>query len=155
MDDAREVRQQLVERIAARRAGLAAYLRAVRPRRNRLVDLGIVASAATAVLTAGPALGGVPFDKAATTAVGLPAGSHAWRFLCLAALVTSLLATIATNMARSQDLAARVAAAEAANAALEGLETSLRFGRIPVDDAVDLYQQHVARIPFVDEVAPG
>jgi hypothetical protein len=58
-------------------------------------------------------------------------------------------------MARSQDLAARVAAAEAANAALEGLETSLRFGRIPVDDAVDLYQQHVARIPFVDEVAPG
>jgi hypothetical protein len=144
-------RAQLVDRIAARRAGIAAYLRQIRPRRNRLGDLAVVASAVAAALTAGPALGGPAFAETAREGLGLTTSSVVWQMLCAGALAMSLLATVATNLLRTRDLADRVAAAEACNVALEGLEASLQFGRMPVEDAVDLYQQYVARIPFVDE----
>ncbi|HEV7823734.1 MAG TPA: hypothetical protein VGP02_02375 [Mycobacteriales bacterium] len=149
MDDDRT---QLLDRITARRAGILAYLRQTRPRRGRLTDLAVVSTAVTAVLTAGPALGGVPFAEAARDGLGLTSSAVVWQALCLGALVMSLVATVATNLSRSQELASRVAAAEACNVALDGLETSLRFGQMPVQDAVDLYQQYVARIPFVDDV---
>jgi hypothetical protein len=74
-----------------------------------------------------------------------------WRFLCLLGLIASIVAAIATNLHKSQDLAARITAAESCDADLEGLQTLLRFGRISTEEAVDLYKGYLARIPHVDE----
>ena len=49
------------------------------------------------------------------------------------------------------DIAARLAKAEACNVALEGLETQIEFGQLSLAEAVKQYQQHVAEIPFVHE----
>jgi hypothetical protein len=68
-------------------------------------------------------------------------------------LVASVVAAIATNLHKSQDLGARITAAESCDADLEGLQTLLRFGRISTEEAVDLYKGYVARIPHVDEPA--
>jgi hypothetical protein len=153
MDPEPDVRRELLVQIRGRRAGITAYLRRIRPRRDHLVTTSIVSSALSAVLTAGPALGGETF--ADTVGNGLSLGDHSlvWRLLCLGALIVSLVAAISANLAKSRDLERRVAAAEVCNAELEGLETMLEFGHLPVDDAVKLYQQYVAKVPFVDEAA--
>jgi hypothetical protein len=45
----------------------------------------------------------------------------------------------------------RIVKAEACHAALEGLETLVHFGQIPLSEAVTQYQQQIAQIPFVPE----
>ena len=67
------------------------------------------------------------------------------------AQVASLVAVIATNLYKSGDLASRLSRAEAASAQLEGLEALVEFGRLPVDEAVKLYQQYVATIPYIPD----
>jgi hypothetical protein len=153
MDAEPDVRRELLNRIHARRAGIAAYLRRLRPRRDHLITTSIVSSALSAVLTAGPALGGETFADTVGHALSLGDTSPVWRLLCFGALVVSLVAAVSANLAKSRDLERRVSAAEACNTELEGLETLLEFGHLPVDDAVKLYQQYVAKIPFVDEAA--
>ncbi|MDJ0357583.1 hypothetical protein [Paenarthrobacter sp. PH39-S1] len=145
------IRQDLLDRIEGKRDGVNAYLHRVRPRRNRLTNISIIGSALAAVLTAGPALGGAPFSSGVQHILSLQDDSTVWRVLCLAALVTSVSATIATNLSKSQDISAEVIAAEACNAELEGLRTSLEFGMLPIREAVKLYQQYVAKVPFVED----
>jgi hypothetical protein len=55
---AQDVRQQLVDRIATRRASITVYLNGSRPRSSRLATVSIISSAVATVLVAGPALGG-------------------------------------------------------------------------------------------------
>jgi hypothetical protein len=153
MDPESDVRRELLAQIRGRRAGITAYLRRIRPRRDHLVTTSIVSSALSAVLTAGPALGGETFADTVGHALALRDTSPVWRLLCLGALIVSLVAAISANLAKSRDLERRVTAAEVCNTELEGLETLLEFGRLPVEDAVKLYQQYVAKIPFVDEAA--
>jgi hypothetical protein len=153
MDPEADFRRELLTRIDARRAGITAYLRRIRPRRDHLITTSIVSSSLAAVLTAGPALGGETFADTVGNALSLGDRSLVWRLLCLGALVVSLVAAISTNLARSRDLERRVNAAEACNTELEGLATLLEFGRLPLDDAVKLYQQYVVKIPFVEETA--
>lgn len=151
MDDDAEVRQELLGRIGARRASINAFVHDVRPRSARLANFSTISSAVAAVLTAGPALGGVTFAQAVQQGFSLPTQSIVWRILCLGAMVVSIVAAISTSMHKSQDLAARLSAAEACNAELEGLQTLLEFGKLPVEDAVKLYQQYVTKIPFVED----
>ncbi|GAA1496295.1 hypothetical protein [Paeniglutamicibacter kerguelensis] len=156
MDDESGVRQQLSERIKARRANISRFLSRTRPRRNRLANLSIVGSAIAAVMTAGPALGGQSFTASVQSRLGIEDSSTVWRVLCLIAMLLSVAAAVATNLSNSRDLNGRVTAAETCNAELEGLETMLEFGQLPLQDAVKLYQQYVAKVPFVDEVTvPG
>jgi hypothetical protein len=113
--------------------------------------LSIIGSAVAAVLTAGPGIGGESFAGSAQQILSLPSDSIVWRVLCLGALVMSLIATIATSLSNSQEIAARVTAAETCAVELEGLETSLVFGRVSLDQAVELYQQYSAKVPFVSD----
>ncbi|MCU1572480.1 MAG: hypothetical protein JWO93_562 [Micrococcaceae bacterium] len=152
MDEDSELRRDLSERVQARRDSISVYLLRARPRRNRLANLSVVGSALAALLTAGPAVGGEPFASSVQGRLGLPDDSVVWRILCLAALIFSLLAAIATNLSNSRDMATRVSAAETCSAELEALQTSLQFGQLPVAEAVKLYQQYVTKIPFVDEI---
>jgi hypothetical protein len=116
------------------------------------VNLSVVGSAVAALLTAGPAVGGESFTSSVQGRLGIADDSVVWRVLCLAALIFSLLAAVATNLSNSRDLATKVGAAETCSAELEALQTSLQFGQLPVAEAVKLYQQYVTKIAFVDEI---
>jgi hypothetical protein len=152
MTDDGDLRLALAARIEARRVAVQAFLRENRPRIHRRANLAILLSALAAVFTAGPAAGGETFAGTVQQALGLSSDSSVWRTLCLAALLVSVGAAILTNLNKSQDVVAQLAAAEAANIEFEGLTTQLRFGHLSVDDAVKLYQQYSGKIPFVEDV---
>jgi hypothetical protein len=155
-DEDPTVRADLVRRIQVRRRSVAAYLHEMRPKARRLITISLVSSAIAAVLTAGPALGGEGFAEGVADALSLPEDSVVWRVLCLLSTIVSVVAAISNNLSKSQDRTANLSAAEAASTELEGLEAMVEFGHLPVEDAVKLYQQYVAKIPFVDEGAlPG
>ena len=65
-----------------------------------------------------------------------------------------LVAAISTNLNKSNDLTARISATEVCNADLEGLYALVKFGELPVKDAVTVCQQLVAKIPFAEEDLP-
>ena len=156
MSDEAHDRRELLERIQARRASIRTYVGDLGTRGARLTNLSIICSAVVTALTAGPALGGTRFSDATATLFSLPSDALVWRGLCFLAMILSIAAAISTNMYKSQDVAARLAAAEACNAGLEGLETLVQFGQVSVADAVKQYQQYLARIPFVhDQPAPS
>lgn len=152
MDESADTRQRLSDRIDQKQQAIRTYIGRERPRRNRLSNISIVGSALAAMLTAGPAVGGTGFTEAIQGIFNLQEDSVVWRFLCLAAVILSVAAALATNFANSRALGEKVSAAESANAQLEGLQLSLNFGNLAVPDALKLYQQAVAPVAFVDEV---
>jgi hypothetical protein len=149
-----EVRQELLERIRARRVGVSRFVENLNARGARLTNVSIVCSAIVTVLTAGPALGGTRFTDATADMLNLPDNALVWRGLCLLAMVLSIVVAVATNMYKSHDVAARLAKAEATNVALEGLETLVEFGQILTVDAVKQYQQLLANVPFIPDQVP-
>ncbi len=146
-----EVRQELLERIKARRASINAFVSELDQHSSRLTNLSIICSAVVTALTAGPAFGGEMFTTSVRDALDLAASSQVWQPICLFAVVLSIVAAIATNMARAHDLASRLAKAQMANAKLEGLEAAVEFGQVSVPEAVDLYQEYLTEIPFIQE----
>ncbi len=151
MADHADLRQDLLGRIAARRAGIKAFLRERRPRVKRWSTTVLTLTSASAVFTAGPALGGVTFAEAVRNILDVDNTSYVWRTLCFLSLLVSIGAAILTNVAKPQEAAAQLSAVEAADAELEGLSTLLEFGHLSVEDGVKLYQQYVTKIPFVDD----
>jgi hypothetical protein len=143
------VRQELLQRIRLRRSSIDAFVRQLEPRGARLNNASIVCSALVTVLTAGPALGGDQFAGAAKNALQLGSDSTVWQGLCLAAMLLSIVATITTNLQKSSDAPDRLAKAHSCNAQLEGLETAIALGQIQISEAVKLYQQYIATIPFI------
>jgi hypothetical protein len=153
MDETADTRQLLASRIEQKQDAVRSYLGRERPRRNRLSNTSIVGSGLAAMLTAGPAFGGTDFTEAVQALFSLENSSVVWRVLCLGAVLLSVAAALATNFANSHSLADRVSAAETCRAQLEGLQDTLNFGNIAIDDALKLYQQYVAQVAFVDDVA--
>jgi len=151
MKEEPENRQQLSALIEQRRSNIRSFLQHARPRRSRLTNMSVIGSALAAVLTVGPAAGGTKFTEGLQALLSLDDDSTVWRVLCLAAALSSLAAAVATGLANSHELAARVSAAEACNAELAGLEGALAFGHLRVEDALQLYQQYIAKVVFVDD----
>jgi hypothetical protein len=147
-----EARQKLAENIRHRRSCIKLFLRQQRPRRNRLTMASVVGSALAATLTAGPALGGTTFATGVQGALDVEQSSVVWQVLCLGAMLASIVAAISTNLANSHSVAEKVTAAEASYVQLEGLQTALDLGRLPLEDALQLYQQYTAHVAFVDDV---
>ena len=154
-EDELALRRQLVERVRARRVDIDGFLDRARPRNSRLATVGVVSSALAAVFTGGPAIGGETFAKAAQGFVGSSTDAPVWRTLCALALAVSVVAAICTNLMRSQNSAARISAAETANAELDSLQTMLEFEQVRLDIGLKLYQQSVAKVSFVDEHLTG
>ncbi len=148
-----DARQELLELIRPRRAGISAFVRNLGSRGARLTNVSIVCSVIVTALTAGPALGGAQFTGATANALNLPDNSLVWRGLCFLAMVLSIVAAVATNLYKSHDVAARLARAEATNVALEGLETMVEFAQVSTADAVERYQQLIAEVPFISDAA--
>ena len=151
MADQTDLRQDLLKRVNARRAAVEAYLRERRPRTRRRVTATLVLTSLSAILTAGPGIGGRDFTEAVDVTFDLADSSVVWRILCLLALLVSLAAAVLTAIDKAQNSAAELSAVEAADAELEGLATLLEFGHLSVEDGVKLYQQYVTKIPFIDD----
>jgi len=144
---------RLLDMIEHRRRCVDAYVRQKSPASTRLSTISIVSSAVAAALTAGPALGGGSFAETTSEGLGWDTSEPVWRLLCLGALAVSVTAAISANLNKASDLTSRIAAAEAARAALHGLATRLEFGRLPVEDAALEYRDVLAGIPFVPDMA--
>ena len=146
-----DLRQDLLRRVDARRAGVRAFLRERRPRVKRRVTATLALSSLSAALTAGPGIGGTGFAESVENAFDLGTSSLVWRVLCLLSTLVSVVAAVLMTIDKADDSAAQLSAVEAADAELEGLSTLLEFGHLSVEDGVKLYQQYVTKIPFVED----
>lgn len=152
MDEDAGARRELSARIEERRGTIRNFLRRARPRRTRLTNISILGSSLAAAFTVGPAAGGTRFTEAVKNLFALPDDSVVWRVLCLAAVLLSLAAAVATNLANSANLAAQVSAAEACLGELEGLQLSLSLGNVPLEDVIQAYRQAIAKVSFLADV---
>jgi hypothetical protein len=117
----------LLRKVQEKRRRIGAFVNKLEPRGALLVNLSIVCGALATMLTTGPAMSGRQF----MTALGAAEpGSATWRIMCTAAVFCSLIATIATNLYKTRDMASRLAKAQACDAKLEELEVLVqREGR--------------------------
>ena len=141
--------QQLLNRITERRRGVDARLRTARPRSDRLTMVTIISSAIAAALTAVPAISGAALMKSISSALELGGPDNVWRPLCLLAMIFSVVAAISVNLGKSRNAENRIISAETCNAELEGLQTLIEYRQVPLDEAVRMYQQSVAKVPFL------
>ncbi len=148
-----DLQQKLLARIKARRAMINQFVGELERRGSRLINVSIVSTAITTVLVAGPALGGDKFTGGMQSLLGLPTDTWVWRTLCFVAALLSIAAAVSGNMYKSHDLAGRLAKAQASSVLLEGLETSLEFGQVSMEEATRRYQEYLAQVPFIAEKA--
>jgi MFS family permease len=138
----------LVNRIRQKRTQLEAFLGVARPRKRRLLNTTIVGGTLAAALTAGPAVGGPSFTAWLTAALGLT--SPSWRVLCGAASVCSVLATVATQLLKSNNIEEHVTRAQGCRAKLEVLEAGLTLGQIDARQATTEYLKCVEDAAFLE-----
>lgn len=144
----------LLRRIKRRRKSVDAFLKGTRPRHVRLINICIVSSALACLFMSGPGIGGQAFVGDVKQAFALEA-DQVWQPLCLLAALCSLVAAITANMSKSSNSEARIVSAEACASELEGLEALVEFRQVNLEQAVKLYQQYVAKIPFVADEVPS
>jgi hypothetical protein len=137
----------LLAQVRAKRTEVERFLAAAVPRRRRLLNTTIIGGTVATALTAAPAVGGAGFTKWLTTAFSLT--SPAWQLLCGAAAVSSIAATVATQLLKSQNVEEQVARAQSCRAKLEVLETGLRTGRLDPGQAASDYMRCVEEVAFI------
>jgi MFS family permease len=123
--------------ITQKRTELDAFVAATGPRKRRLLNVTIWGGTLAAALTAGPAAGGQSFTAWLTSTLGLE--SPSWRLLCAAAFVSSVAATVATQLLKSHNLEERTTRALSARARLESLDVGVSLGRYSHEEATDQY----------------
>jgi hypothetical protein len=138
----------ILARIRAKRAEVERFLSAAVPRKRRLLNTTIVGGSLAAALTAGPAVGGQPFTAWLTMAMGLT--SPSWRLLCGAAAAASIMATVATQLLKSNNIEQNIGRAQSARAKLEVLETSLTLGQLDTRQAVAEFLKCVEDAAFLE-----
>ena len=140
-------RKRLQRRIRDKQFDLESFVTKAGPRSSHLTIASFVATGLAGLLTAGPAAGGASFTQAVTQVFGLT--SPSWRILCGGATVLSFLATTTLAILKGQDLANRVAKAEAASATLEALDTFLETTDLSIEKAAEQYTQVLQGVAFV------
>ena len=138
----------ILGRIRAKRAEVDRFLSAAVPRKRRLLNTTIVGGSLAAALTVGPAVGGQSFTAWLTMAMGLT--SPSWRLLCGAASAASIMATVATQLLKSNNIEQNIGRAQSARAKLEVLETSLTLGQLDTRQAVAEFLKCVEDAAFLD-----
>jgi len=138
---------ELLTRINQQRAQVNAYLASAIPRKRRLLNTTIVGGSLAAALTAGPAVGGPSFTAWLTGALGLT--SPSWRLLCGGAAVCSVMATVATQLLKSDNVEQNVVRAQGTRAKLDVLEISLTAGQLDEKQALAEYLKCVEETAFL------
>ena len=139
--------EELRTLIAEKRRELDSFVASVAPRKRRLLNVTIWGGTLAAALTAGPAAGGQSFTAWLTSTLGLSGPS--WRLLCAAAFVSSVAATVATQLLKSHNLEDRTTRALTARARLEALDVGLSLGRYSREEATDQYLKSLEDIALL------
>jgi hypothetical protein len=140
--------EELLDRIKLKRGQLETFLSKARPRKRRLLNTTIVGGTIAAALTAVPAVGGPSLTAWLTGILGLV--SPSWRVLCAAASVCSVMATVATQLLKSQNIEENVTRAQGCRAKLEVLEVGLTMGHIDPRQATSEYLKCVEDAAFLE-----
>jgi hypothetical protein len=138
----------ILGRIRDKRAEVERFLAGAQPRKRRLLNTTIIGGSVAAALTAGPAVGGQPFTAWLTMAFELT--SPSWRLLCGAASVASIMATVATQVLKSNNLEQNIGRAQTARARLEVLETSVSLGQLDTRQATTEFLKCVEDAAFLE-----
>lgn len=155
MSENNDLQQKLVSRIKARRQTVNQFVAGLERHGTRLINVGIISTAATTLLVAGPAVGGGKFTEGIQSVLGLASDTWVWRALCFAAAILSGAGAVANNMYRSHEVAGKLARAKASSMLLEGLETAVEFGQMSMDEAARRFQETLAQMPFIEEGVEG
>ena len=143
-----EDKDKLLKIIRDKRTQITSYLQAVEPRGSRLMNRNIVFGGVASLLTAAQLAFGhdpVEFLKPISPAAGL----SVWQLLAVAATICSAVATIAGAIYKQQEIASRLAKAQACGVKLEGLQASLDLKFIDPKEANARYGQYISEVPFV------
>lgn len=141
-------RAELAARAAQKRRDVEKWLAAAGPRKRRLLNVTIVGGTMAAAFTAGPAVGGQGFTRWLTMTFGLE--SPSWQLLCGAAAVSSVAATVATQLLKSQNVEENLARAQACRAKLETIEVGLSTGYLDVAPATAEFLRCVEDASFIE-----
>jgi len=138
----------LLAQVRTKRTEVERFLSRAVPMRRRLLNTTIVGGTVAAALTAAPAVGGQAFTKWLAAAFDLT--SPAWQLLCGAAAVSSIAATVATQVLKSNNVDEHVARAQTCRARLEVLDVGLSTGRLDPAQAASDYMKCVEDVAFID-----
>jgi hypothetical protein len=153
MSEPDDLKQKLLDKIKTRRAGVKAYASALEQRGVRLSNLGIICTTATAILTAGPALGGTKFTDSTGSLLGLSSNAIVWQVLCLLAVILSAVASLINNMNKPAESNSRLMKAQTFSILLERLEMELEFNQVSAETASKQFQETIAELSFIPEKA--
>ena len=142
------VATDLLAQIRRKRAEVDAVIVRTVPRKRRLLNVSIIGGALAAMLTTGPAVGGQSFVAWVKSAFGLTAPG--WQVLCGAAALCSLVATVATQLLKSNNLEERVFRGQSCRAKLEALDIGLSTGQIDVSHATTAYMQCLEEAAYLE-----
>ena len=140
--------EAIVTQIREKRTRLERFIARNLPRKRRLLNITIVGGTLAAALTAGPAVGGQSFTRWLSTAFELTA--PAWQLLCGAAAACSVMATVATQLLKSQNVEEHVTRAQSVRAKLEVLEVGLATGTLDARQATTEYLRCVEESAFLE-----
>jgi hypothetical protein len=138
----------LLTRLRQKRAQVDGFIATAAPRKRRLLNITILGGTLAAVLTAAPAVGGQPFTAWLTKTFEL--ASPAWQLLCGVASVSSITATVATQLLKSHNMEERVTRALGCRAKLEAIEVGLATGQMHVPQATAEFMRCVEEAAFLD-----
>jgi MFS family permease len=126
---------------------VTAYLRNARARQRRMLNLAVLAGALATALAASPAIGGKALSDwlSATLELSIPG----WQVLCALAAACSLVAAIATQLLKSENLEERVARAESVRARLGILNMGRITGSLTPAQVSTEYAACVELISFI------
>lgn len=141
--------EELLARIRQKRSRLDRFLAAELPRKRRLLNTTIVGGTLASALTAAPAIGGTSLTASLTKAFGLSATAPSWRLLCAAASVCSIVATLATQLLRSNNSEEHVTRAQGSRAKLEALDVGLSMGQLDDSQAASEYLKCIEETAFL------
>ena len=138
----------LLQRIREKRAEVDRFLAATQPRKRRLLNTTIVGGTLAAALTAGPAVGGASFTAWLTQTLSLR--SPSWRLLCAAASISSVLATVATQLLKTNNIEEHVAQAQSCRAKLEVLDVAITLGQLDTAQATAEFLRYPEAASFLE-----
>jgi len=138
----------LLRRLQQKRAQVDHFIATAAPRKRRLLNITIVGGTLAAVLTAAPAVGGQPFTAWITRTFSL--ASPAWQLLCGIASLSSITATVATQLLKSHNMEERVTRALGCRAKLEALEVGLTTGQLQGPQATVEFMRCIEEAAFLD-----
>ena len=139
----------LLHRIRRKRAEVEKFISSELPRKRRLLNTTIFGGTLAAALTGLPAVGGQSLTMWLTKTFGL--ASPSWQLLCAAASVSSILATVATQLLKSHNIEEQVTRAQGCRAKLEVLEIGLMADQVNVSQATTEFIRCVEETAFLQK----